>query len=132
MKLKQKGRYLEIPIVGLRITKIVYDGHLRLVLNDEEKSYLDLDNVFIVEQYNQQKKLHPAEKESLIFFYDQFAEEIKEAIADRNGNLWVTFQNGTRITVEDGPYENWHYTKMNLRNKINSVHVHGGAGSTTY
>jgi hypothetical protein len=132
MELKKKGRYLELPIYGLCIKQIVFDGLLRLVFNDHEKSFLDLHNDFTVEQYNQERKLHPNQKESLIFFYDQFGEEIKEALADTEGNLWITFVNGTKITVEDGPYENWHYTKRNLINKRDSLYVHGGVGSTVH
>ncbi|NVK66315.1 MAG: hypothetical protein HWE22_17110 [Flavobacteriales bacterium] len=132
MKLKKRGTYLELPLSGLCIKEIVYDGLLRLVFNDREKSYLDLHNDFFVDQYNQETKLHPKQKESLIFFYNQFGEEVKEALADTKGNLWITFINGTKITVQDGPHENWHYTKRNLNNKSDSLFVHGGVGTTTH
>ncbi|QCK16479.1 hypothetical protein [Mangrovivirga cuniculi] len=59
MELKKKGRYLELPIGGLCIEQIVFDGLLRLVFNDREKSFLDLHNDFIVDQFNQESKLHP-------------------------------------------------------------------------
>jgi len=132
MELKKKGKYLELPVSGLCIKQIIYNGLLRLVFNDPEKSYLDLHNNFIVEQYNQERKLHPNQKESLVFFYDHFGEEIKETLADTEGNLWISFVNGTKITVEDGPYENWHYTKRNLINKRDSLYIHGGVGSTVH
>lgn len=132
MKLKQKGRFYELPIIGLSINRIVFDGLITLVFNDQEQSYLDLHSIFKVIQYNQTINLNPKEKEGLTFFYDQYGKNINDAKADSKGNLWITFENGIEIIVEDGPTENWHYTKINLTNPMNSLKVHGGVGQTTF
>lgn len=132
MKLKQKGRYFELPIVGWTIKKIIFDGLLTLVFDDQEESYLQLHSTFKVTQYNQTKDISPRDKDGLTIFYDHYEQTIKDAKADGDGNLWLTFDNGTEITVEDGPFENWHYTKKNLTNPMDSLHVHGGIGQTVF
>src|SRR5687767_3954979 len=111
MKLKEIGRYYELPLAGLKIKEIVYNGMLRLVFDDPEHSFLDLHSEFKVTQFNQTKNFNPREKESIMLFYDLYGKTIVEGKADKYGNLWLCFDNGTEITIEDGPYENWHYTK---------------------
>ena len=132
MRLKQKGQYYELPIIGLTIKKIVYDGMLTLVLDDQEEGWLQLHSIFKVTQYNQTRDINPKDKEGITFFYDQYGQPIKDAIADKQGNLWLTFENGTEIKVEDGPYENWHYTKKNLASPMDGLYVHGGVGQTIF
>lgn len=132
MKLKEKGKYLELPLSGTNIKKLIYDGFLTMVFDDEEESYLEFHSEWKVYQYNQEKVINPKSKEGLIFFYDQFGQTIKEAKADKYGVLFIEFENGTKITVEDGPYENWHYTKRSKANKLDNLYVHGGVGRTTY
>ena len=131
-KLKQKGQFLELPIIGLKISNIIYNGMVTLVFDDLEESYLDIHSVFIVSQYNQQKELSQRKKESLVFFHEQYGQVIKEAKASKEGVLFVEFENGTSFIVEDGPYENWHYTKKSTTNKMDALYVHGGVGSTIY
>lgn len=132
MKLKEKGRYLELPISGLKIKKLIFDGFLTVVFDDQEESYLEFHSALKVMQYNQTMDLYPNNKDTLMLFYDHFSQTIKEAKADKKGNLWVRFENGTEIAVEDGPYENWHYTKKSLINQLDSLSVHGGVGRTIY
>jgi hypothetical protein len=132
MKLKEKGKYLELPIIGTKIKKLIYDGFLTIVFNDDEESYLGFHADLNICQYNQEKIVDLKSKECLTFLYDQFGQTITEAKADKFGVLFIEFENGTKITVEDGPYENWHYTKRSKGNKIDCLYVHGGVGRTTY
>ena len=121
-----------MPIGGLKIKEIVFDGLVTIVFNDNENSYLDFHSCFKVTQYNQTKNVNPRDKDALTLFYDHYNQPIKEAKADKHGNLWLTFGNGTEIYVEDGPYENWHFTKQNIDKPYDSLHVHGGVGRTTF
>lgn len=132
--LKEKGRYYELPIIGLKIKKIVYEGLLQLVFNDSEESFLDLHGEFIIQKYNQNFTLTPKDKDALILFYDLFNAKvtIKEAKADKSGRLFLTFENGFELTVEDGPFENWHFTKINKQIPKNNLYVHGGVGKTIF
>ena len=83
-------------------------------------------------QYNQVKAISPKDKERLVLFYEHYKEPIKEVKTDGSGNLWLTFNNGTQITVEDGPYENRHYTKRCQAKPMESLYVHGGIGKTIF
>jgi hypothetical protein len=132
MKLKQTGKYFELPIAGLKIKEIVFDGMIKLVFDDNESSYLEFHSPFKVAQYNQLVESSPRDKAALVFFYDHFEIPVKEAKADNRGNLWLTFNSGTEINVEDGPYENWHYTKKSINKSGDSLHVHGGVGRTAF
>lgn len=128
MKLFKKGKYFILPIIGLSIRKIIFDSFITLVFNDDEESYLEFNTTLQVTQYNQTSNFAPNDKSTLILFYDHYLHKIKDAKADNTGNLWLSFENGTEIMIEDGPYENWHYTKINCTKRINSLHVHGGVG----
>jgi hypothetical protein len=115
----------------LKINSITYNGFLYLVFDDEERSNLSLEGEFKVTRYNQTIELSPRSKEALALFYDLFNVSIKEAKADKGGNLFLIFENKVEIIVEDGPYENWHYTKRNPNNTFDSLFIHGGIGRTT-
>jgi len=131
LKLKEKGRYYELPIVGLKVVGIHYNGRLKVVFNDKEGSSLDLHGPFKITQYNQTIEYIPTSKDALILLYDLFGVIIKEAIADKEGCLFLVFENQLEITFEDGPYENWHYTKRNINRPQEYLYVHGGVGRTT-
>jgi hypothetical protein len=122
MKLKLRGRNFELPIIGLRIKKIIFFGSLTLVFSDEEESCLMLEWYFKVTQYSQTKTLDPWSKEGFAFFHDHCSCTIKEAKADRRGNLWLTFDNGSEMVVEEGMNENWQYIKKNLHIRSNELY----------
>ena len=132
--LKEKGRYYELPIEGNKIQKIIYAGLLRIVFNDSDESYLDLHGEFKIQKHNQTITLHSKDKDALILFYNLFNSDvkIKDAKADKAGQLFLTFDNGFELTVEDGPFENWHFTKIDKQKTKNSLHVHGGVGKTIF
>jgi hypothetical protein len=58
---------------------------------------------------------------------------IREALArDRRGELLVFFEDGSELVVEDGPFENWIYVKVNPDRPRDTLRVYGGIGRTTY
>ncbi len=132
MTLKQRGRYFELPILGMAIKEITYDGMLKLVFDDPEASFLQLHSNFKVIQHNQTKDINPSSLEGLTLFYEHFGMIITTAKADSQGNLLIIFSNETEIIVEDGPLENWHYTKSSLTNPKDHLYVHGGVGRTVF
>jgi hypothetical protein len=132
MKLNETGKYFELPIGGLKIKEIIFNGLLRLVFDDQENSSLDLHSNFKASQYNQTTDFNPRNQEALVLFFNYFDKPIARAKADKYGNLWLTFENGMEISVADGPYENWHYTKKSSTNSKDILFVHGGVGRTTY
>lgn len=132
MTLNQRGRYFELPILGMAIKEITYDGMLKLVFDDPEASYLQLHSNFKVIQYNQTRDINPSSLEGLALFYEHFGLIIITAKADSEGNLLIIFSNETEIIVEDGPLENWHYTKCSLINPKDHLFVHGGVGKILF
>jgi hypothetical protein len=132
MKLKEVGRYLELPIIGTKLKAITYDGRLTLVFDDAALSYLELHGPFKVSRFNQEYQLHPGSKEALSAFHDLFHVAIQNAKCDRSGGLFLSFEDGTSVIVEDGPYENWHYTRREPLKHSEVIQVHGGVGRTTF
>jgi hypothetical protein len=130
-QLKERGKYYELPIRGLRFDQIIYNGLLKVVFSDPEKSFLDFHGPLKVTRYNQTEELHPSSKEALNSLYELFGVVVKDAKADREGYLFILFENGFEIIIEDGPYENWHYTKIDI-NKSSFLYVHGGVGRTIF
>lgn len=125
MKLRQVGRYFELPVAGLVFKKILFDGLLTVFVDDPEESFFQFHSTFKVTEHNQDKNVDPRSKDGLVLFHGLLGQKIKGAKADGHGLLWLTFANGMEILVEDGPYENWHYTR-------NGLHVHGGVGRLIY
>jgi hypothetical protein len=44
----------------------------------------------------------------------------------------VFFEDGSELVVEDGPFENWIFTKVNPDRPRDTLRVYGGVGRTTY
>ncbi|RZJ57492.1 MAG: hypothetical protein EOO55_03250 [Hymenobacter sp.] len=132
--LKELGRYFELPLTDCLIKQIVFDGLIRLVFKDdsEQHIYLDLHGEFLIEESGHNRSFSPRQKEALLLFYDWFQQDvsIEEAKADKQGSLFITLDNRRRLIVEDGQYENWHFTIINHKQPYNNLFVHGGVGST--
>jgi Family of unknown function (DUF6188) len=128
VRLIKSGTGYELPIIGLTIKQILFNGFTTIYFNDDEESWLDFHSEFKVDDSNQRSTVSPRDKQAFQLFFDLMTHSIVKAIGD-NGYLFLTFSNGTKLTVEDGPYENWHYTKITISdNKKNCLHVHGGVG----
>jgi Family of unknown function (DUF6188) len=132
MKLRQKGRYLQLPVVGVTIKKILFDGMLTIFLDDPEESFFQFHSILKVAEYNQTRDIDPRSKDGLILFHGLLGQKIKEAKTDGHGSLILAFANDVEIVVEDGPYENWHYIRKSLISPTDSLYVHGGVGRTIY
>lgn len=129
-KLKQIGKYFELPIIGCKVSACIFHGRICLKFNDKESSTLDIDGEFRMIQFGQEKIFDPTSKESWVSMLDLFGAEVKSAKADAKGWLYVEFDNKNEIVIEDGPFENWHFTKK-YENK-DPLYVHGGIGRTTF
>jgi hypothetical protein len=132
MRLNEKGRYFELPVAGLRIRKITYDGSIKLGFDDPEMSTLDIQSEFIADFWGKQVLLQAGHRDALLFFFDYFGLAVVSALAAKNGVLTVKLDNGVGFEIPDGPYENWHYTKIHAQQPKNSLHVHGGIGRIVF
>ena len=133
LRLKERGRYYELPIEGARIKEIIYSGLITVVFNDADSSYLELHGNFEIIRYNQKSTISPRDKEAFLLFYDLFSICVKEAKADRQSRLSITFENDFELTMNEvGPFEAWHFTKINSASSGSSLHVHGGSGKLIF
>jgi Family of unknown function (DUF6188) len=126
MALKQLGRYWGFPIVGHRIHKIIYPGMITLVFDDPVGCMFDLHGDLVVTRHHFTERFDPRSAEALILCHELMGKEVIAAKADREGNLWLTWEGPIEVMIEDGTYEHWHFTEPGK--SANSVH--GGMGRT--
>ncbi|RSK42300.1 DUF6188 family protein [Hymenobacter perfusus] len=133
--LKETGRYYVIPLMGCAIQQIEYNGLVRLVFADaDERVFLDLHGEFQVEASGHITTFSPRQKEALLLFFDWFQTNvtIEEAKADKQGQLFLKLSNRQELIVQDGPFENWHFTILNRQSPSKNLFVHGGVGTTYF
>ena len=124
--LERSGKYFLLPLKYFEISDVVWDGLVTLLFNDPKNSQLDIHGEFLVgsdevfERYSPRSEWIENVLESFI------GVEIKVAKANSKGYLFITFADKREIIVEDGPFENWHYTNTD------KIFVHGGVGRLTY
>ncbi len=99
---------------------------------DDVSRILDLHGEFKLIGFGKEKLYDPKDKNSWKELIDLWQEEIEEAIADRSGNLMIQLKNKIELKVEDGPYENWHFSIIDMQDKGNNLYVHGGVGKTIW
>ncbi len=133
-KLKEKGQYYELPIEGYKIKKMLFSGIMHIIFDDKHESYLDFCYEFKIQKYNQTNVLKSNTFETLALFYDLWNEQtaIKEAKADKEGFLFLTFENGFEISVENQPCNNWQFTTRDAENKNNNVSAYNCCGSVCF
>lgn len=126
---KSKGRYYELPIGGSSIRQLIYSGVLRLGFGDFEEDYLNLLGAFELKRHGQATLLLPKSPEALLLFYDLLnaGTTVQEAKADKEGRLFLTFEDHTEIAVQ-GPAEYWDFTRRSKRNPATNGSVSGGLG----
>jgi hypothetical protein len=131
-KFSLKGSHYEIPVVGYTVTACVYDGFIGFRFRNADISVLKIHGEFSLSQFGRKQRYSAGDRSAWAATLELFGMNVQEAKADRSGNLYLTFSNGVEIIVEDGPYENWHYTRTDHQKPQESLHVHGGAGQTVF
>lgn len=104
----QRGKYYVLPFEGAQIEQINFSGSIRLVFDVSVRNYLDLTGKFRISNHSTGGELSLDSKQALLFFYDLYAAgiTIKEAKADKDGRLYLTFSNNVEL-VMDGASECW-------------------------
>jgi len=113
-----------IPLAGHALADVEGSARPELVFDDEARSRLWLEGPF---------SLHTAAERGDLFqppcpdwvrdvLLSLLRVKVIDARYNRNGTLRVTFEDGRCLTVDDGPYENWHYSNAN------GDRIHGGVG----
>ena len=129
MALLEKGRYYELPLAGRKLRKIAYSGVLRLYFDEADETYLDLVGRFELVEHQQTRVLLPSSQQALLFCHDLLNAgiSIKSAKADKEGRLFLVFDNKLELTVA-GPSEYWEFTHCSKQNPRTNVSVSGGLG----
>jgi len=133
--LKEIGRHYELPLIGCAIRQIIYNGMIRLDFSgNQENIFLDFHGDFEVVNSGHSERFSPSRKEALLLFYGWFQEgvTVQEAKAEKRGQLFLKFSNRQELIVQDGPFENWHFTVLNSQFPHKNLFVHGGVGTTSY
>jgi len=115
------GRYYRLPIYGQRVQKLEAP-FVQIHFADNDQSILQIDGEFLFGSGSDIHRYAPSQPGILKVLCGLENSTVTEALADRGGELTVTFEHGDRLVVPDGPYENWHY-----RNKKGQT-AHGGVG----
>jgi hypothetical protein len=130
MELARRGRYLVLPISGEHIVA-VEDG-ITVRFSDTAGSTLEVRGETTLRLASDPSTMLRT-REPGAHFAKLIGVPIREACAHpRRGELQILFEDGSELVVEDGPYENWHYTKVNPDRRNDVLRVHGGIGRTTY
>jgi hypothetical protein len=127
--LERRGRYLLLPLSGEHITAVdggvtarFSDGTSTLHVHGDVVLRLASDPSTPVRTKGLGAPTNPL-----------IGVPIREALArDRRGELLVCFEDGSELVVEDGPFENWQYIKVNPDRPRDTLRVNGGVGRTTF
>lgn len=116
-----------IPLAGHAVTDVQRESRFELAFNDKSKSRLWLEGPFRLHTGDDAGGLFeppcPAWVRDVLLSF--VGVKIISARFGRNSRLQLTFQDGRQLTVDDGPYENWHYSNAD------GLRIHGGVGRTS-
>lgn len=134
-KLKTTKNY-EFPIKGFEMYGFDFTYFIRIIFlkNIEEawKYQLEIHGEYQIKRYGQEYKFKATDIEGYKILLDFTYEKIKSCKADKGGYFWLETEKGNEITIEDGPFENWHFRIYQQTCKLKTkLHVIGGVGNTT-
>lgn len=115
-----------LPLTGYCLFDVQREWRFELLFDDPAKSRLWLEGPFsIVTTEGSELYEPPCAEWVRDVLLSLAAVKIVGARFNRQGVLRVSFADGRELLVEDGPYENWHYSNDR------GVSVHGGVGGVT-
>jgi uncharacterized protein DUF6188 len=130
MELARRGKYLLLPLSGEHIVAV--DGGTTARFSDVAGSTLEIRGEMTV-RFGPDPSTPRRTRDSGPPLTQLIGVPIRAARAHpRRGELLISFEDGSELVVEDGPYENWHYTKIDPARRADVLRVHGGAGMTSY
>jgi len=118
--LKRKGKNWLIPIQGNSVIGVCIGGSFRL--DFEDSRFIEINSEFRYRLYQNEDMITVFNLDEARKLVELFQSTVIEAIAFHTGELFLSFDNGIELYVEDGPYENWHFY-----GDLTST-IHGGIG----
>jgi hypothetical protein len=116
-----------IPLGGHAILDVQGEGRFKLLFDDADASRLHLDGPFTIRTPDANPDLFtpPCPDWVRDVLLSLVGVKVASARYDRSGHLRISFVDGRELSVDDGPYENWHYANSS------GIRLHGGAGSVS-
>jgi len=124
MMIKKSGKYFLLPLKGFTIIEVIWDGLITLCFDDPKGSKLDIHGEFILSPNDQVERYSPKDEWVRDILESVIDVEINVVKANKYGNLTIIFEDARELFMEDGPYENWHYSNND------KAYLHGGIGRT--
>ena len=118
--LKRKGKNWVIPIQGDTVIGVYIGSSLRL--DFEGSRFMEINSEFKYRLYQNEDTISDFKLDEARKLVELLQSTVIEATAFHTGELFLSFDNGVELYIEDGPYENWlFYGNLALT-------VHGGIG----
>jgi len=115
-----------IPLEGHAISNVEGDARFVLVFDDPLQSRMYLDGSFSIGTQNERDVFDPPCEDWVRDVLLSLAGvKISAASYNSQSYLRISFEDGRDLSVDDGPYENWHYTNSS------GTCIHGGVGRTS-
>jgi hypothetical protein len=112
-----------LPLHGHAVSDVTGTGRFDLWFDDPAQSRLSLDGSFQIRIDNHTQEYTPPYsdwvRDVLLSFVGV---RINSARYTRHSRLTIRFSDDRELIVEDGPYENWHYSNSS------GLILHGGIG----
>jgi len=130
-----QGKSYILPLEGLIISGIDLQHFLGIELKTENSNnpiiVIDIFANFTLNRFNQSKVLDPNNIETAKIILDLIELKIKKAECSNTGDLYITLDDNTEITIPDSNFESW-IIKTIRQERIKNSWVIGGVGSTTF
>lgn len=134
-KIIERGKSYILPLEGLIISGIDLQHFLGIELKTENSNnpiiVIDIFADFTLNRFNQSKLLDPNNIETAKIILDLIDLKIKQSECSNTGDLYITLEDNTEITIPDSNFENW-IIKIIRQERIKNSWVIGGVGSTTF
>lgn len=134
-KIIERGKSYILPLDGLIISGIDLQHFLGIELKTENSNHpiivIDIFADFTLNQFNQSKLLDPNNIETAKIILDLIDLKIKQSECSNTGDLYITLEDNTEITIPDSNFESW-IIKTIRQERIKNSWVIGGVGSTTF
>lgn len=108
-----------LPIAGRVVLDVTGSHRFELHFDDPAHSHLRIDGPFCLGEVRIEPPCDAPQRDEARLL---IGARVRAARFDRRSNLRVSFEDGRLLRVDDGPFENWHFTNDD------GVRLHGGVG----
>jgi|SRR5579864_1308549 len=115
-----------LPLHGHAVSDVTGTGRFVLFFDDPAQSRLSLDGSFQIRVDNETQEYTPLNpdwvRDVLLSFVGV---RVNSARYNRRSRLIIRFSDDRELIIDDGPFENWHYSNSS------GLSLHGGVGKVS-